>query len=283
MTFYFVLPWCTLQFIHSVICKRGQFQMPEPSNEQINIDEQLLPTLVVAPAKGSGVTLAFTSGNTYAGDLAGTTTMHGAGAYKWAASGVTYVGDFAASAMTGKGKYAWPDGSAYEGEVKGGIRHGFGTFCGPGGFPRYEGQWVEGRRHGKGLLVYSEGGDVYEGDWANDVREGQGTLTHASGNTYTGSWSNDQKNGHGVFEWKDRRCAILCRHTQRVLAAALGCRPPAQRHAPPPRVRSRRRASADLACMARAHARPPRRSACISALCMHLGALHASRLAARWR
>jgi hypothetical protein len=265
------------------VIRSGSSSMPEPSNEQINIDEQLLPTLVVAPAKGSGVTLAFTSGNTYAGDLAGTTTMHGAGAYKWAASGVTYVGDFAASAMTGKGKYAWPDGSAYEGEVKGGIRHGFGTFCGPGGFPRYEGQWVEGRRHGKGLLVYSEGGDVYEGDWANDVREGQGTLTHASGNTYTGSWSNDQKNGHGVFEWKDRRCAILCRHTQRVLAAALGCRPPAQRHAPPLRARSRRRASADLACMARAHARPPRRSACISALCMHLGALHASRLAARWR
>ena len=250
------------------------------ANEQL-IDEHLLPTLVVAPAKGSGVTLAFTSGNTYAGDLAGTTTMHGAGAYKWAASGVTYVGDFAASAMTGKGKYAWPDGSAYEGEVKGGIRHGVGTFCGPGGFPRYEGQWVEGRRHGKGLLVYSEGGDEYEGGWANDVREGQGTLTHASGNTYTGSWSNDQKNGHGVFEWKDRRCAILCRHTQRVLAASLGCRPPAQRHAPPPRVRSRRRASADLACMARAHAHRARASA--SALCMHLAAQHASRLAARWR
>ena len=257
------------------------------ANEQL-IDEQLLPTLVVAPAKGNGVTLAFTSGNTYAGDLAGTTTMHGAGAYKWAASGVTYVGDFAASAMTGKGKYAWPDGSAYEGEVKGGIRHGVGTFCGPGGFPRYEGQWVEGRRHGKGQLVYSEGGDEYEGGWANDVREGQGTLTHASGNTYTGSWSNDQKNGHGVFEWKDRRCAILCRHTQRVLAAALGCRPAAPaacaatacplsaaRLCRPRLHGTSARASRTRVRLGALHAsrRSACRSACISPLCMHLASL----------
>ena len=158
--------------------------MADASTAEPYIDPALLSTLVESSGTdGSATSLAFKSGNSYAGSLAGSTTMHGNGTYKWASSGVSYTGDFEKNLMTGNGRYEWPDGSAYEGEVRGGIRHGVGTFTGPGGFPRYEGQGFEGRRHGKGKLAYSRDGDVYDGEWADDMREGQGVLTHASGNT----------------------------------------------------------------------------------------------------
>ena len=171
----------------------------------VALDPSLLSTIVSERKLDGDTSLQFRSGNVYTGELADQTTMHGAGIYRWSSAGVTYAGEFASNKLTGRGKYSWADGSTYEGELRAGVRHGVGTFSGPGGHPKYEGQWVEGRRHGKGMLTYSDGGDVYEGEFANDQREGSGTLTHGSGNSYTGQWVADQKCGQGVFEWRDRR------------------------------------------------------------------------------
>lgn len=50
---------------------------------------------------------------------------------------------------TGKGTYTWPDGSSYEGEVCGGVRHGTGTYRGELDAASYTGQWAQGKRHGQ--------------------------------------------------------------------------------------------------------------------------------------
>lgn len=172
------------------------------------IDARLLSTIVSSPldaaSLGESGTFEFRSGNTYEGGIAGGTTMHGDGAYRWADTGVTYRGQFSSNELSGAGTYEWPDGSRYEGEVRGGVRHGSGLFVGPAGFPRYDGQWHEGRRHGVGKLEYEAGGDVYEGEWVADVRHGHGRLTHASGNVYEGAWADDAKNGRGTFHWSER-------------------------------------------------------------------------------
>lgn len=76
--------------------------------------------------------------------------------------------------MRGEGKYSWPDGSSYEGEVFDGLRHGYGVFTGPHGMCRYAGAWRAGRRHGKGRLDYDpRGGSYYEGEWEDDEKHGQ--------------------------------------------------------------------------------------------------------------
>jgi len=177
---------------------------PEMADPTSIIDPKLMHA-IVADAPAPGKDFSFRSGNSYEGEVAGSTTMHGQGMYTWSSTGVTYTGGFVSNTITGNGTYAWPDGSAYEGEVYAGLRHGVGIFTGPGGYPRYEGQWQAGQRHGKGKLEYKQGGDVYDGDWEDDMRHGQGTLTHASGNKYVGGWSGDVKNGNGVFDWAERR------------------------------------------------------------------------------
>ena len=157
-----------------------------------------------APEQATNDSTTFKSGNTCVGAFQDATTLSGRGSYTWAQGGVTYEGTFADNKIVGDGAYNWPDGSQYQGQLVAGLRHGTGTFTGPGGLPRYEGQWKAGRRHGKGKLTYV-GGDVYEGDWDNDMRQGQGTLTHTSGNAYVGAWSKGVKEGRGTFHWYDKR------------------------------------------------------------------------------
>lgn len=59
------------------------------------------------------------------------------------------------SQLTGRGKYTWPDGSQYEGDVQDGLRHGQGVFT-AATKERYEGEWKNGLRHGFGILWYNE-------------------------------------------------------------------------------------------------------------------------------
>lgn len=59
--------------------------------------------------------------------------------------------------MTGKGRYDWPDGSWYEGDVNIGLRHGFGTYATPEEECIYEGEWKDGLKDGKGVMVFKNG------------------------------------------------------------------------------------------------------------------------------
>lgn len=56
-------------------------------------------------------------------------------------------GEFVHNMSMGQGKYIWPDGSSYEGDVCNGVRHGNGTY--KSGNATYKGQWNHSKRHGK--------------------------------------------------------------------------------------------------------------------------------------
>ena len=76
----------------------------------------------------------------------------------------------------------------------------------------YEGEWKGGMRHGKGKMAWADGGR-YEGEWQYNQACGEGTFHHTSGDVYIGRWVNNKSNGFGVYRtvngaryeggWKD--------------------------------------------------------------------------------
>ncbi|KAL9645910.1 hypothetical protein ABK040_001019 [Willaertia magna] len=129
----------------------------------------------------------------------------------------------------------WQDGSKYKGEIKDGLRHGFGKFTccsinGKNNKSKYIGQWFEGKRHGKGILFYSINsnnnntntsitinsknnhsinnnnsinGNIerYEGEFKNNKRDGYGIMYYKSGSYYEGNWSKNLREGKGKMYW----------------------------------------------------------------------------------
>lgn len=55
----------------------------------------------------------------------------------------------------------FPDGTVYQGQVKEGLRHGFGKQTWPDG-ARYEGLWRDNVASGRGKFFHIDG-DVYDG------------------------------------------------------------------------------------------------------------------------
>lgn len=49
--------------------------------------------------------------------------------------------------MDGLGQFRWKDGTVYEGNYKGNLKHGMGKYITPSG-KIYEGMWNQGVRHG---------------------------------------------------------------------------------------------------------------------------------------
>jgi hypothetical protein len=114
-------------------------------------------------SEGEG-SMIFKGGNKYSGSFR-KGLMHGKGKYEWISQGVVYSGDFKNNSITGtgnsfidgddsnsQGRYDWPDGTYYEGELIEGIRNGRGKFV--GNFGEYEGDWRQGAKHGSGILRY---------------------------------------------------------------------------------------------------------------------------------
>lgn len=54
----------------------------------------------------------------------------------------------------------------------------------------YDGEWRGGMRHGRGTIVWSDGAK-YEGEWAFNAATGQGKFTHTEGDVYEGHWKNN--------------------------------------------------------------------------------------------
>ncbi|MEO1262413.1 MAG: caspase family protein [Bacteroidota bacterium] len=97
----------------------------------------------------------------------------------------------------GKGLYAYPDGSKYEGEFQ------------------------NSKPDGEGILTYASG-DYYRGYFRNGLKDGKGTLHYADNTQSTGEWrkgeyignsliedgkvgctEGDCKNGYGTYVYKD--------------------------------------------------------------------------------
>ena len=75
----------------------------------------------------------------------------------------------------GTGKFEWPDGSFYDGEVNLGLREGKGIFTAPNNESTYDGMWMKGMRQGFGRLTFKSGG-YYEGIFHNGNKHGKGRM-----------------------------------------------------------------------------------------------------------
>ncbi len=110
-----------------------------------------------------------------------------------------------------QGKFLFPDGSMYEGDVAKGLRHGQGVLYNPTLHCLYEGTWDTGTRHGQGTLFYDENKkQFYKGMWQRGKRHGTGHMTYASGNTYDGEWVADKKRGKGTVRQVHSLIFALC-------------------------------------------------------------------------
>jgi len=69
----------------------------------------------------------------------------------------------------------YQDGSRYDGEMKGELRHGHGKlFYSDGTW--FEGSWILDRIEGFGVFYSSSNKLSYEGEWSHNKRNGQGVM-----------------------------------------------------------------------------------------------------------
>ena len=145
---------------------------------------------------------------------------HGYGKCIWNGEetmGGTYVGEWEAGEMCGKGKMTYKNGNVYEGrwekgkctegkitlwnkdiyegEFKNGLMYGNGKMTYENG-EVYDGQWINNCYNGKGKMTY-ENGDIYEGEWQWKTKHGTGKMIYNTGEIYEGSWSQDVISGYG--------------------------------------------------------------------------------------
>lgn len=88
------------------------------------------------------------------------------------------------------------DGSLYYGQIKGGLRYGFGgqlDACGH----YYEGAWLGDERHGFGRYFSAEG-DFFFGQFRQGLFEGEGEYHARDGSVYRGSFHNHRRHGYGI-------------------------------------------------------------------------------------
>ena len=95
----------------------------------------------------------------------------------------------------------YTNGDKFEGEIKKGIREGFGTYYYHNG-DKYEGMWLKGKKHGMGTLYYKEG-NLFVGHWKNSEKEGIGTLYTKTGEKFYGEFKLGRRNGKGILTSPD--------------------------------------------------------------------------------
>ncbi|XP_029805816.1 MORN repeat-containing protein 1 isoform X2 [Suricata suricatta] len=81
-------------------------------------------------------------------------------------------------------------------------RDGYGVYVYPNSFFRYEGEWKGGKKHGRGKLLFKDGG-YYEGEFVDGEITGEGRRVWASsGDTYSGQFVLGEPQGHGIMKYK---------------------------------------------------------------------------------
>nr|XP_055162807.1 MORN repeat-containing protein 1 isoform X2 [Nyctereutes procyonoides] len=147
----------------------------------------------------------------------------GYGVYVYPNSFFRYEGEWKGGKKHGWGKLLFKDGSYYEGEFVDGEITGEGCRLWASSGNTYSGQFVLGEPQGHGIMKYKAGGH-YEGELSHGAREGHGHLVDPDGQAYWGSFHDNRRHGQGhmVFQngdkyegnWvQDRRQGhgVLCR------------------------------------------------------------------------
>ena len=99
--------------------------------------------------------------------------------------------------QNGKGTFAYPDGSRFEGNFRNGRPQGNGTFNYPNG-EKYTGSFQNGVPHGKGQLAQSDGKTI-TGQWS----EGEYIGTERLANNRKGCIDGDCQEGFGNYIFRD--------------------------------------------------------------------------------
>jgi len=108
-----------------------------------------------------------------------------------------YDGEWRGGNKHGQGTFTFADGDKYTGEFKDNKRHGQGTYTWPGG-TKYVGEWRDGSIHGQGTKTWPDG-TKYVGEYRDGKKHGQGTNTFADGDKYVGEWKDDKRHGQGTY------------------------------------------------------------------------------------
>jgi len=89
-----------------------------------------------------------------------------------------------------------PDGTTFQGGLKGGKFHGHGRHLFPSG-AKFVGMFAEGKREGSGRYKDAEG-NIYDGNYSRGLCHGKGKRTWPSGREYVGNWAENEATGRGV-------------------------------------------------------------------------------------
>ncbi|XP_045659430.1 MORN repeat-containing protein 1 isoform X7 [Ursus americanus] len=126
----------------------------------------------------------------------------GYGVYVYPNSFFRYEGEWKGGKKHGQGKLLFKDGSYYEGEFVDGEITGEGCRLWASSGNTYSGQFVLGEPQGRGVMKYKAGGH-YEGELSHGLREGHGRLVDRDGQAYWGSFHNNQRHGRGHMVFRN--------------------------------------------------------------------------------
>eukprot|EP00441_Pelagodinium_beii_P031394 CAMPEP_0197636308 /NCGR_PEP_ID=MMETSP1338-20131121/11855_1 /TAXON_ID=43686 ORGANISM="Pelagodinium beii, Strain RCC1491" /NCGR_SAMPLE_ID=MMETSP1338 /ASSEMBLY_ACC=CAM_ASM_000754 /LENGTH=893 /DNA_ID=CAMNT_0043208519 /DNA_START=51 /DNA_END=2733 /DNA_ORIENTATION=- len=115
------------------------------------------------------------------------------------ADGSVYEGEWVGTVRHGKGKLTLEDGSTYEGQFELGKVHGNAVYMLPSG-ARYEGQWRNGQQDGEGREVSLDGA-VYQGKYQEGIKQGIASIYLPDGSTYQGEVLAGRLHGRGKYMW----------------------------------------------------------------------------------
>ena len=116
-------------------------------------------------------------------------------------TGDRYEGELKFGEAHGWGTFAWGDGTVYIGEFTDGLRHGHGQQNFTNG-DNYSGDWKYGHMHGKGVYDWTDG-SKYVGSFAAGHMEGKGIITLPNGESYDGEWKQGLAHGEGEYAKED--------------------------------------------------------------------------------
>ncbi|CAE7431830.1 ALMA4 [Symbiodinium natans] len=117
------------------------------------------------------------------------------------ADGSIYEGEWVGPVRHGRGVLTLPDGSSYAGQFEHGVVHGFATYTLPTG-AKYEGEWRLGKQDGEGREITAEGA-IYQGQYKDDKKEGDASISYPDGSTYEGKVSDGKLHGTGKYVWSN--------------------------------------------------------------------------------
>jgi hypothetical protein len=151
-------------------------------------------------------TLTYANGDVFKGSFKNG-NMHGQGILS---SVIEYEGALSGLWINGAGPSAncclvFRDGSEYNGDMRGKLRHGTGVMKYKNG-DRYDGEWRGDKRHGRGTMTFRRSGNTYDGDWKDDLKHGEGVFSFANGARYEGAFVDNLKHGKGRMTNPTGKC-----------------------------------------------------------------------------